>query len=266
MFIRYMSDVHLEFGWMHILSLEEDKDSVLVLAGDIGLVYNPTQLETLGRFLVGASVQFRSVIYILGNHEHYNYSITKTYDTIRQLVADRGLKNVFVLEDETKIIDNVAFICATLWTSYNNNPVTAAIAEQHMNDHRIIRIGPVLEPYKRKFKPADAKRFFDHSRQFVFDQVKEQKAAGNKTVVVVHHGVSEQSVHARFKGDPVNAAFVTELSNDILDAQPNIIIHGHVHNAFDYMIGDTHVVVNPRGYVGHETDINGFDPIARVEV
>jgi len=266
MLIRYMSDIHLEFGWMHILGLEEDKDTVLVLAGDIGLVYNPAQLEMLGRFLVDASVRFRSVIYILGNHEHYNYSITKTYDTVCQLVANRGLENVFVRENETKVIDDVAFICATLWTNYNHNPVTATICEQHLNDHRIIRIGPVLDPYERRFKATDARRFFDHSKQFVFDQIKEHKAAGNKTVVVVHHGVSGQSTHPRFKGDLVNAAFISELTEDILEAQPNIIIHGHVHDAFDYMIGDTHVLVNPRGYVGSEAGFNGFDPVARIEV
>jgi len=266
MLIRYMSDIHLEFGWMHILSLEEDKDTVLVLAGDIGLVYNPTQLETLGRFLVGASTMFRAVIYVLGNHEHYNYSITKTYDTVRRLVADRGLENVFVLENETKIIDDVAFIGATLWTNYNNNPVAGVLAEQAMNDHRLIRIGPVLEPYQKPFRAADAKRFFDHSKPYVFNQVKEQKAAGNKTVLVVHHGVSGQSTHERYKGSPYNPAFVSELTEDIVDAQPKFIIHGHVHDAFDYTIGDTRVLVNPRGYVGSEAGFNGFDPVARIEV
>ena len=71
MFVRYMSDIHLEFGWMQLLSVPEDKDTVLVLAGDIGLIFNQDQLDTLGRFLVDASVQFRAVIYVLGNHEHY---------------------------------------------------------------------------------------------------------------------------------------------------------------------------------------------------
>jgi len=29
--------------------------------------------------------------------------------------------------------------------------------------------------------------------------------------------------------------------------------HGHMHNASDYMIGETRVVCNPRGYVGYES-------------
>ena len=28
--------------------------------------------------------------------------------------------------------------------------------------------------------------------------------------------------------------------------------HGHTHHEFDYMVGSTRVVCNPRGYVGYE--------------
>jgi hypothetical protein len=43
---------------------------------------------------------------------------------------------------------------------------------------------------------------------------------------------------------------------EILDNEPG---NGHVHNCFDYMIGDTRVVCNPRGYVGEKT-CGDFDP------
>lgn len=264
MFIRYMSDIHLEFGWMTLYSLVEDKDSVLVLAGDIGLVHNDKQIETLGRFLVDASVQFRAVIYVLGNHEHYKYSIAKTYDRLRERIAYLGLENVFVLENETKIIDDVAFIGATLWTDYNNDEIKLTLAGIYLNDHKLIRTGPASDPYQNPFLPINAKRTHKKSKQYVFDQVKEQKAAGLKTVVVVHHGVSEQSVHERFKGNHLNPAFVSELSKDILDAQPDVVVHGHVHNTFAYNIGETRVLVNPRGYIGYED--HDFDPVARIEL
>ena len=43
MFIRVMSDLHLEFcqGNMNLPELPEDKDTVLILAGDIGLAKKP---------------------------------------------------------------------------------------------------------------------------------------------------------------------------------------------------------------------------------
>lgn len=264
MFIRYMSDIHLEFGWMHIMSLEEDKDSVLVLAGDIGVIHNKSLSDTLGRFLVDASVQFRAVIYVLGNHEFYGESLDVVRDQIRTKIATLGLTNVFVLEDQTHVIDDVAFIGSTLWTDYNNNPMDKILGEQALNDFRVIHTGPPTG-FDRTIRADDLAKIHNRSRYFIFEEVKKQKQLGNKTVVVVHHGVSYQSVHQRFKGDPYNGSFVSEMSKDIIDAQPNIVIHGHVHNAFDYMIDDTRVLVNPRGYIGHDIE-NGFDPVARVEI
>jgi hypothetical protein len=45
------------------------------------------------------------------------------------------------------------------------------------------------------------------------------------------------------------------LSEFILDRpQIKLWTHGHVHNVNDYMIGDTRVVSNPRGYEGYEPE------------
>jgi Icc-related predicted phosphoesterase len=109
----------------------------------------------------------------------------------------------------------------------------------------------------------------DHkdSVRYIFGALKEQMDAGRKTVVVTHHGPSYLSVAAQFKGDRYNGAYVTELGNEIVDAGgPNVWVHGHTHVSLDYMIGDvTRVVVNPRGYVGHELN-DEFDPKMLVEV
>jgi hypothetical protein len=34
--------------------------------------------------------------------------------------------------------------------------------------------------------------------------------------------------------------------------------HGHTHHEFDYMVGSTRVVCNPRGYIGYEDDAKNF--------
>lgn len=44
---------------------------------------------------------------------------------------------------------------------------------------------------------------------------------------------------------------------------PTLWVHGHVHHRNDYMVGDTRVVSNARGYPGEET---GFDPCFTVEI
>jgi hypothetical protein len=34
--------------------------------------------------------------------------------------------------------------------------------------------------------------------------------------------------------------------------------HGHTHHKFDYMIGETRIVCNPRGYEGYEDSAIDF--------
>jgi hypothetical protein len=49
----------------------------------------------------------------------------------------------------------------------------------------------------------------------------------------------------------MNGGYASNLSEFILD-HPRIKAwtHGHMHQQFDYMVGDTRVVCNPRGYPG----------------
>jgi Icc-related predicted phosphoesterase len=54
----------------------------------------------------------------------------------------------------------------------------------------------------------------------------------------------------------VNGAYASDLSELILDTQPAVWFHGHVHNSFDYLVGDTIVLCNPRGYVDQNPTFN----------
>jgi len=40
--------------------------------------------------------------------------------------------------------------------------------------------------------------------------------------------------------------------------QIKLWIHGHTHESFDYMVGDTRIVCNPRGYIGYEQCADDF--------
>jgi hypothetical protein len=50
------------------------------------------------------------------------------------------------------------------------------------------------------------------------------------------------------------------LSEFILD-HPKIKLwtHGHTHHSFDYVIGETRIVANPRGYIGYEAQADYFE-------
>ena len=65
------------------------------------------------------------------------------------------------------------------------------------------------------------------------------------------------------EGDEV---FGLQVFGTIMD-NPNIKlwIHGHVHNNFDYMIGDTRVICNPRGYEMYQENFE-FKPDLEVDI
>lgn len=259
---RLLSDLHLEFedqknliecGGMQIPPLPRDNKTVLVLAGDIALADRP---YTFKQFIIYASKQFKDVIWILGNHEFYHTSLVRAHDKIKDELNNLNITNVHILERETMIVEDTAFICTTMWTDmdYERNPATAFMigSEFGLNDFKYIRNGTKKEPYKHALKVMDCVKEFKQSKMFIFEELRKHIAAGLKTVVVTHHGPSYQSVAPEFQGNEFNPAYVSELGYDMLDVGgPNVWVHGHVHNSFDYMIGDvTRVVTNPRGYIG----------------
>jgi len=57
----------------------------------------------------------------------------------------------------------------------------------------------------------------------------------------------------------MNGGFSSDLSEFIMD-RPQIKYwqHGHHHNESDYMLGETRVVCNPRGYIRYEQRAKEF--------
>lgn len=248
--IHICSDLHIEFYEYFIPEMDDEKNIVVILAGDIGLAKNS---ETYVDLIKDACERFKYVIMIMGNHEHYKGKFPLTYSTIWTATLD--FENFDLLEKDTVVIDNVAFICATLWTDMNkNNPVTMFTAQAVMNDYKCVRTGPESEPWLKKLKPLDTMSDHMRAKEFIFPAIKEHKEAGHKVVVVTHHLPSFESIPSLYKGDDLNGAYASELSEDILDHEPDIWIHGHVHENCNYMIGNTHIICNPRGY--HPDQLN----------
>jgi len=257
-----MSDLHLEFTqgkFDFMVESPDDSETVLILAGDIGIAVLP---NTYIDFIKYCCERYREVIMIMGNHEHYKGNISLTYHTIDFETCQ--IENFSLLENETIVIDRTLFVCCTLWTNMNNNdPICILDAGSYMNDYR--EIGKGTSHVKMRLIPQDTINIHNESKQMIFDEL--SKFEGNK-VVVTHHCPSFQSIHDRLKTNKLNGAYATELSNDILTASPNLWIHGHSHTSQDYMIGDTRIVSNPRGYVTYDPcDLNSeFDPNLIIEI
>lgn len=271
--VRPCSDIHLEFGGFDLPALPSDHETVLVIPGDLGVVESKSCMADYTiPFLTSCSKRFRAVIMVVGNHEHYNGSLFRTVSKMKDAIKAADLTNVHVLENETHLLDDVVFIGATLWTNCDNFSPYADVYWHSMTDSRRIRTGPsMMLPYQRKLAVRDTWRKWVESKEYILKEIDENKKAGRKVVVVTHHAPSNMSVHPTFLGDKLNMFYYSDMTLNIMDTNPDLWLHGHMHMAFDYYVDSTmqicqtRVVCNPRGYVGMDSD-HGFDPLKLIEV
>ena len=271
--IQLVSDLHLEFEDVNIKN--ESGADVLILSGDIlvadDLRNQPADLawgdfpdEGHGRakramryrdFFQRVSFQFPQVIYVMGNHEHYHGKFDKSADIISETIGYLNIHNIHLLDRDIKEIDGVHFIGGTMWTDCNKgDPMTLYHLEHCMTDFRVIRIAG--ENF-RKFLPNRTVMEFTKTRDY-FKTTIGNLPKDAKIVVVSHHAPSSLSIHEIYKNDTLmNGGYSSDLSEFILDRpQIKLWTHGHMHNNFDYTIGDTRVVCNPKGYPGENGDFN----------
>jgi len=262
--IRIVSDLHIEFDKHDKIdyfldSLDTDKETILILAGDVCV---SEKIKQFRYFFEDVNDRFYAVVYILGNHEYYrgNYP-TVPRKTVEGLI---GLDKIHFLNDSHVYIDDILFVGGTLWTDMGGaDPICCFDAQRYMNDYKLIRTGPDAEPWKTKFRPAHSIEAFRITKKYIFETLKEENA--EKVVVVSHHAPSAQSIDERYKLDSQNPAYFSKLDDDILDNHINLWVHGHMHSSNDYMIGETRVINNPRGYYRHEINPN-YDNTLTIEI
>lgn len=269
--ICYGSDLHLEFGPLNFPDQEGD---VLVLAGDICVAAdvkkypfytdrdysNPNGISRLAavdaylELFERAVERFDSVIYVMGNHEHYNGKFNQTYHLLTRELAKISNTKIHLLEDEVfEFDDRVVFIGSTLWTDFKgHDPFLLWSARNMMNDYKTITYNEPRTDYYRKLRPEDVLRAHMKSRGFL--QMMLERYHDRECVVVTHHAPSPLSIHPRFQAfQDQNHLYYTDFSELMLERDNlKLWFHGHVHNQFDYTIGGTKVLCNPRGYVGYE--------------
>jgi predicted phosphodiesterase len=274
--IAVCSDLHLEFEDI-VLKNTENAD-VLILSGDILIAedlhnhahvdydpYTPGALAELGRrqasavrfrdFLKRCSFQFPHVVYVAGNHEFYHGRWRASLQHLRDECA--RFDNVYFLEQDVKVIADVTFVGGTLWTDCNRgDPLTLHALGDMMNDFRIIRNDELGYTRLRPSHTADRHR---QTVQYFRTVLADRKDA--KVVMVTHHAPSYQSIAEQYRNDALmNGGYYSNLDEFILD-HPQIVLatHGHTHVPFDYVIGDTRIVCNPRGYAGHDPHADSFE-------
>ncbi len=271
--INVISDLHLDFE-----DLTLPGGDVLIISGDAcearrlkrnqyqsdGVTMLPHEKSSLRpdrwyRFFEEECAKYRETVYVMGNHEHYGFKYHKTYQHLLENLPD----HVTLLENQTYDIDGVTFVGATLWTDMNQeDPLTMYHMTSMMSDYKQITMFNEIKSVYHRLQPERTVADFYKSKQYIQHVVESDPS--RQYVVVTHHAPTRLSTHPRYQNDTLmNGAYSSDLIDFILNhPQIQLWTHGHTHDPFDYMIGSTRVVCNPRGYAGYESRADQFDPQA----
>jgi len=249
-----ISDLHLECDHFVMPDPLPEAD-VCVVAGDI----LPGPLIALG-YLERFIGKYMPVVCTLGNHDFYSHSLLEGSEWARKRTLKS--KRVHLLDNSSVVMGDVRFLGCTLWTDYEldgDATYSMSLASLQISDHHRIlwRRLPEAVP----FTPDMARREHMRSRAWLTGEL--LQPFDGRTVVVTHHGPHPGSVHPRYENSAVNGAFVSDLSSLIKAGRPDLWVHGHVHDTFDYRVGSTRVVANPKGY-RNENPL--FDPAMVIDV
>jgi Calcineurin-like phosphoesterase len=237
MIYRLISDLHTEM-WPEnphkarrvierlLPPMDGDSETTLLLAGDTG-AWKRRNVYTavIGRLCE----RFKQVYDIPGNHFWYG----KTDIEVETPPAEHPNYRF----GSAYVQGNV--VAATLWADFKGgNPVVEHACETGMNDFKQIE-GLTVEWVKAKFA--------EHV-QFLRANIKPG------CVVMTHFAPCWKSVPEHFMSDLRNGYYASALEDMMLDLEPAVWCHGHIHTKCDYMVGKTRVIGNPAGYEGRDHD------------
>jgi len=230
-----ISDVHYEF--MHYQEDGKFLDSlgdadVLVVAGDLLMARH---LDPTRDIINPLCEKYDDVVYVPGNHEYYSSSIGHVNEVLRVLSYE--IQNFHLLEPGKKrVVQGQRFLGGTMW--FPDGPFNL-MRKNLLNDFRYIKD---LTPY-----------IYEHNTQL---RAFLQEELEPTDIVVTHHMPSPRSIAPQYATDPGNIFFLSDEEKLISWRQPKLWIHGHTHESFDYKIGDTRIICNPKGYPNEDKPFN----------
>lgn len=254
----------MAFLWHPPLMVGDD-ETTLVIAGDIwdDRKFLRRKFSNGESWIQRIAKRFKYVVFVLGNHDYWGTNISIEDEKIREdlkLVCP----NVFLLERDSIVLDQVKFLGGVLWTDYDNEDAHAMIVAPMVmaNDHQKIRHG---EHYG-KLRVEHLLGIHKKTKKFIFENA-QKDSPDQRVVVVTHMAPSFQSIHPMWKGARTNCYYYSDMELELCYEKHDIELwfHGHTHMPMDYVLHDrTRVVCNPRGYRGYEQ--TGFNPQLRFDV
>lgn len=250
------SDLHVD-SFNFKPKLNPDNFDAIIIAGDVANKFQ-------GYHFIEQMIRLynKPIIMVLGNHEYYNNSKKNTYSIaeIQQYWISKKSDMFHPLIDEPLILDGHVFYGCTLWTSLNEGQFIEAPELHAYNDFRAIYTttrnmgykrlgGQVLTPTKYY-----TQHLYEHNGLFSFlDAYK----GVNVTIITHHPPIKYIGPYDPTK--PGSSLYYNNFEQLIAD-NPNIQywVHGHDHHQRDFVVGNTAIVSNPRGY--ERSSVLAFDP------
>lgn len=253
--IQIVSDVHLE--WQRKWRPARVERDLLIVAGDLAEGIS-------GEVFLRQEAEHSPVVYVPGNHEYYNNNFQRLNTQWSGLAADmphvyfepRGLLTVPLWNGESCRV-----ACATLWSNFWGDPLRALQVEKGINDFSMITYGTGEGYGSRLFRGNHCMHEHNQARAFL-----EGLDPGSVDVVVTHFPPSRQSLDPQFKTGPyeyLNCYYSNDLDAVVERLGAKFWFHGHTHASADYMLGETRVICNPKGY---KTENRKFNPGLVVEL
>jgi predicted MPP superfamily phosphohydrolase len=264
LYMRVFSDLHYEHTkyikdlW-EPTPLDTDKDTILLIAGDLDT--GRASLDVIKRY----NKRFKHVLVVLGNHDYYQQNI-KTFAEDYADICNNNFHNVTLLNSTTFEIGDYVFVGDTFWTNMKDgSPKVIEMAPKVMQpDFAYIYEDVTLDEETfmvKKVRMSQATWLNAHHRQYDYIANVVHNSKDKKVIVVTHHAPSLKSVAEKYirYGD-ANYYFGNDYDGFIYyHTNIKYWIHGHMHNKSDYMIGETRVIANPKGYPNEYSE---FDEVS----
>lgn len=245
MLLDVLSDLHVD-RWDKKIEWEGLPSSfVAVIAGDVS-----TDIDISYKTVVEIAKYYRHVIFVDGNHEHANsIGISNNNKKLHEKFSTHS--NITFLYKNTIVLDDVAFVGANGWWSYD-------FSDDSRTDcfEKLLHEGWPKEILFEQFEQAQQDSL--NVRQIV--ELFDKDPAVRKIVLVTHtvpssdfRYISNNDIAPNYGRNGsifMNQVFTKNLNNKICTW-----IFGHVHKSYDIVKDGIHYVSNPRGLPGQNPAI-----------
>lgn len=241
---RIFSDIHNEFDYWKPIELDTDRETTLILVGDL---WTGDKVQKTINWLNELSVRFANIVIVLGNHDYWR---NKYWREIPNIINQHTFANVHCLENNTVTIEGMIIGGCTLWTDLaNEDPNVIYGATMCTNDF--------MQMHVAEFNTKDWLNEFYKSKEFI--------TKTKVDILLTHYMPSSKFTDPKFKGSFCNPLFSSDLVDYMVNhyiPMPRYWMYGHTHTPGKDTVLDTQFICNPRGYPHENTK---FDEISFYE-